>query len=546
MINRMLLLITIAFLLLCGTLFAQQSTSGPQPSEGLDRGFVGQTRSQVVIEGVPTYLWHHGCGPTAAGMILGYWDAHGFSDLVVGDASTQTSAAEAMMASDNGSYSCSASYEDHYRSYSCPRDDSGPVSPDMSETGGAHTDECVADFMRTSWSSAGNQYGWSYFSDVPISFEGYVDLISDKYEATATNFYFWDYTWADYKAEIDAGRPVMLLVDTDGNGSTDHFVTAIGYDDSGMKYGIYDTWDTNIHWYIWREIGSGSWSIFGSTTLSWGFCQDSDSDGWGDPGVAENTCDDDNCPNDYNPDQSDVDSDGLGDFCDPDADDDGLLNENDNCWLHANFYQQDFDQDSVGDLCDNCYSTANPMQYDEDGDGVGDACDGLLHMQCYDVPDSLNVGQYFFYQFEAVGGIAPYSWTKITGQIPYGLIFSGGSVGTLEGAPNWVSGYAFTLELTDSDSPPKKDTMEIEIEVIEYTAPYICGNANSDTQVNVSDAVYIINYVFVGGDAPDPIETADANCDATVNVSDAVYLINYVFIGGNAPCDPNGDEIPDC
>jgi hypothetical protein len=82
-------------------------------------------------------------------------------------------------------------------------------------------------------------------------------------------------------------------------------------------------------------------------------------------------------------------------------------------------------------------------------------------------------------------------------------------------------------------------------------APYICGDSNGDKDVNVSDAVYIINYVFVGGDPPDPLVSGDVNCDTDVNVSDAVWIINYVFVGGNVPCDsypatPNGDGIPDC
>jgi hypothetical protein len=31
-----------------------------------------------------------------------------------------------------------------------------------------------------------------------------------------------------------------------------------------------------------------------------------------------------------------------------------------------------------------------------------------------------------------------------------------------------------------------------------------------------------------------------------VNVSDAVYLIAYVFGGGPGPCDPDGNGVPDC
>jgi subtilisin family serine protease len=69
----------------------------------------------------------------------------------------------------------------------------------------------------------------------------------------------------------------------------------------------------------------------------------------------------------------------------------------------------------------------------------------------------------------------------------------------------------------------------------------ICGDANNDTDVNVSDAVWIINYVFVGGDAPQPIlACGDANGDTDVNVSDAVWIINYVFVGGDSP----GDCVP--
>lgn len=73
-----------------------------------------------------------------------------------------------------------------------------------------------------------------------------------------------------------------------------------------------------------------------------------------------------------------------------------------------------------------------------------------------------------------------------------------------------------------------------------------CGDANLDDAINVSDAVYIINYVFTGGYLPADKHNGDVNCDGTCNVSDAVYLINFVFVGGNAPCDSDGDNVPDC
>jgi CubicO group peptidase (beta-lactamase class C family) len=44
-------------------------------------------------------------------------------------------------------------------------------------------------------------------------------------------------------------------------------------------------------------------------------CTDADGDGFGDPGYAANTCAEDNCPNVYNPGQEDYNGDGVGDAC---------------------------------------------------------------------------------------------------------------------------------------------------------------------------------------------------------------------------------------
>jgi hypothetical protein len=63
----------------------------------------------------------------------------------------------------------------------------------------------------------------------------------------------------------------------------------------------------------------------------------------------------------------------------------------------------------------------------------------------------------------------------------------------------------------------------------------LCGDANGDEAINIGDAVYLINYIFKGGPAPDPVCVGDANGDDAVNIGDAVYLINYIFKGGPAP-----------
>lgn len=65
---------------------------------------------------------------------------------------------------------------------------------------------------------------------------------------------------------------------------------------------------------------------------------------------------------------------------------------------------------------------------------------------------------------------------------------------------------------------------------------YCCGDANGDWAVDISDAVFLISFIFSGGATPDPLAAADANCDETVDISDAVYLISYIFSGGTRPC----------
>lgn len=86
----------------------------------------------------------------------------------------------------------------------------------------------------------------------------------------------------------------------------------------------------------------------------------------------------DNCVNTANPDQADADSDGTGDACEEaiiDGDEDGVADNVDNCPNTGNADQADADEDGVGDVCDNCKNTANPDQVDSDSDGVGDACE---------------------------------------------------------------------------------------------------------------------------------------------------------------------------
>lgn len=65
---------------------------------------------------------------------------------------------------------------------------------------------------------------------------------------------------------------------------------------------------------------------------------------------------------------------------------------------------------------------------------------------------------------------------------------------------------------------------------------YMRGDVNVDGVINSADIVYLINYLFISGPAPDPLGAGDANCDGMINSADIVYLINYLFVGGPPPC----------
>lgn len=88
----------------------------------------------------------------------------------------------------------------------------------------------------------------------------------------------------------------------------------------------------------------------------------------------------------------------------PDLDEDGILNENDNCIGVPNPDQADGDNDGVGDACeifdetdtdadsvpdraDNCPADPNPDQLDSDVDGNGDVCDESPEGEETDEPD---------------------------------------------------------------------------------------------------------------------------------------------------------------
>jgi hypothetical protein len=74
-----------------------------------------------------------------------------------------------------------------------------------------------------------------------------------------------------------------------------------------------------------------------------------------------------------------------------------------------------------------------------------------------------------------------------------------------------------------------------QLDIVMRPGIFVLGDVNFDTEVNVGDAVFIINYVFHDGPAPMPFASGDANSDLIVNIGDAVFLMNYIFHDGPPP-----------
>ena len=64
------------------------------------------------------------------------------------------------------------------------------------------------------------------------------------------------------------------------------------------------------------------------------------------------------------------------------------------------------------------------------------------------------------------------------------------------------------------------------------------GDVNQDELANLSDAIGILNYLFLEGDTPGCLNTADVDDSGQVDITDGVYLLNYLFIGGAPPAEP--------
>src|SRR2546422_4901163 len=64
------------------------------------------------------------------------------------------------------------------------------------------------------------------------------------------------------------------------------------------------------------------------------------------------------------------------------------------------------------------------------------------------------------------------------------------------------------------------------------SASFRRGDANADSRVDLSDSIFTLRFLFVGGTRPPCLDAADSNDDGYLDISDAVHTLIHLFAGG--------------
>jgi len=128
------------------------------------------------------------------------------------------------------------------------------------------------------------------------------------------------------------------------------------------------------------------------------------------------------------------------------------------------------------------------------------------------------------------------------GESPGGAIYSFTEVGIEDSSPT-ITQSVFCENQPDAIWPEDSwlDLGENEFEEIcepeapdGAVGPFLRGDSNGDSNVDLSDAISILRFLFLGADEPNCQATADSNGDGNVDITDAIYSLAFLFLGGDA------------
>ncbi|MEW5925109.1 MAG: dockerin type I repeat-containing protein, partial [Candidatus Zixiibacteriota bacterium] len=139
------------------------------------------------------------------------------------------------------------------------------------------------------------------------------------------------------------------------------------------------------------------------------------------------------------------------------------------------------------------------------------------------------VDESYSYQLESSGGTGNITWDDKNNVLD-GSGLSLSSDGQITGIPMTIS--ELELAVVAEDLCGSKDEVTLTLSI---HPAYLCGDADGNESVNILDVSFLITYIYRGGTAPDPLESADVNASGSINILDVTYLISYLYKSGPEP-----------
>jgi hypothetical protein len=133
----------------------------------------------------------------------------------------------------------------------------------------------------------------------------------------------------------------------------------------------------------------------------------------------------------------------------------------------------------------------------------------------------------------------------------------GHDFGLIHGVAFSVQGLNHSLSLMpDGDrNGTWQDTPVPTIGAFNSLPEFIRGDADGNCGVEITDAVFTLNFLFGGGRTPPCLDAADADDGGSIDITDPVFSLNYLFLGSREPpapgphapgVDPTEDEQLEC
>jgi PKD repeat protein len=97
---------------------------------------------------------------------------------------------------------------------------------------------------------------------------------------------------------------------------------------------------------------------------------------------------------------------------------------------------------------------------------------------------------------------------------------------------------AYTVTLEVFGFAASASVTKASLVTVGYGPPFLRGDVTSDGRIDISDAIAILTYLYLGGLRISCLEAADVDDQGTVNVTDAVRLLSSLFTGGGPPFPP--------